>query len=79
MAFNLWIFVLVATVLVLTWNSPPLLRHWTWWEKYLEKLVWSDLRDSKNFGLIFSQTSEDHNFCSGYQNQHYFIWIWGGI
>ena len=33
----------------------------------------------KNFGLIFIQTSEDHNFCSSYQNHYYFICISGGI
>ena len=33
----------------------------------------------KKLGLIFSQTSEDHNFCSSYQNHYYFICISGGI
>ena len=29
--------------------------------------------------LIFSRTSEDHNFCSCFQNYYYFIYISGGI
>jgi len=29
--------------------------------------------------LIFSRTSEDHNFCSCFQNHYYFIYISGGI
>jgi len=27
--------------------------------------------------LIFVKTSNDHNFCSGYQNRYYYICIWG--
>ena len=41
-------------------------------------MMWFE-RLKKKIGLIFSPTSEDHNFCSGYQNHYYFICIWGGI